>query len=130
MGAGISKKALYGRIYNSLKRIQRELETAGVVTKYRGQQLYSGDDAHGGFNISIRVIRASNGECAGINTVYIPASGERVKDETYCFNGANGDFKQGIARVKQIFVKATVVDDTLDCQGVCKDCGNGTSQHA
>jgi hypothetical protein len=99
MGAGISQKVLNAHYYRRLKLLQRELISAGVPTAYRQFQLFSGNDAHNGFNISYNTLRASNGETCGMLHVSIAAS-ETHEKEHY---GRQWDSAEGIERIKQLF---------------------------
>lgn len=93
MAAGISQRDMNRKYYRRLKKLQYELESAGVKTIYRRFQLFSGDGAHDGFNICYRTLRASNGETAGLLQVYITSDGPESNPET------------GIARIKAKFGK-------------------------
>ena len=71
MGAGVSQKVMNGYYYRSLKKLQRELEVAGVPCQYGRFQLFGVRNGMwytengGAFRISYRTLRASNGETAG-----------------------------------------------------------------
>lgn len=104
MSAGISTKAMNSRIRRRLKKIQNQLGVAGVKTSYRNYSLArfeaDGSQKIGGFNISFRVIRASNGESAATPTVYI----SHVNVNVDGFYGGwdannNGSFDQGLAAI-------------------------------
>lgn len=66
MGAGLSSKQLYNRIYGRLRRHMRTLAKAGATdVHYKSEQvcgLYRGEH----FRLYYNVMRASNGECCGI----------------------------------------------------------------
>ncbi len=66
MGAGLSKKQLYGRQYRLLQRHMGTLGRAGAVgLRYKNLKVYG---CFGGevFVLRYNVLRASNGEVAGI----------------------------------------------------------------
>lgn len=94
MGAGVSQKVINGYYYRSLKRIQRELEAAGVPSVY-GRWHLGGN----GWGIHYNTLRASNGETCGM--MYVTIDSPR---ESY---GRNWDSEKGIARIKQLFGKQT-----------------------
>ena len=94
MGAGVSQKTMNGYYYRALKKIQRELQAAGVYSEYKSFGLhYVGEDR--GFGYSYRTIRASNGETAGIPSVWI-----RYQGKTEEFNDLSD---AGIKRIKEVF---------------------------
>ena len=63
MGAGLSKEREYQIVYRELKKIQRELDAAGVKSTYRKRSLTQYDLKGKGFFITFRRSNASNGEC-------------------------------------------------------------------
>ena len=113
MGAGLSQKQIKSRIYNRLKTIQRNLGKAGVPVSYHNYQLCRFETANsphiGGWNISFRTSRASNGEVAGVPAVYITNS---IRGD-FKFGGFDqdslGSFDQGIAHLIQIFSEREAV---------------------
>ena len=46
MGAGISKRLMNARIYRQLRKIQAELDAAGVCSRYKRLQLRGWDDVN------------------------------------------------------------------------------------
>ena len=91
MGAGVSQKVMNGYYYRRLKKLQWELEGAGVASQYGRFQLMSNT---GDWRVSFNTLRASNGETCGMMHVAI---GET---ERY---GRNWDSDKGIARIKELF---------------------------
>ena len=98
MGAGVSQKAMNGYYYRRLKKIQWELERAGVASKYERFQLFGATGEP--WNIQFSTLRASNGETCGLMYVTV---GE---NEQY---GKNWDAEKGIARIKELYGKPTEV---------------------
>lgn len=109
MGAGLSNKQIQGRVYRRLLAVGRDLHKAGINTIYRRGALvfFEGDGitfpynrTDGGFNISYRISRASNGEVFGTPTVFMTYKGEAKQ---YGFSDTGGTFEQGIAFIKENF---------------------------
>lgn len=92
MGAGVSQKVVNGHYYRRLKKLQRELEAAGVPSQYGRWQLLS---TTGDWRISFNTLRASNGETCGMMHIAIGNPQENY--------GKNWDAEKGIARIKQLF---------------------------
>jgi hypothetical protein len=93
MGAGVSQKTMNGYYYRRLKKLQRELEVAGVPSVY-GRWHLGGN----GWGVYFNTLRASNGETCGMMHVCIDAPLERY--------GKNWDAEKGIARIKELFGRA------------------------
>jgi len=71
MGAGISDKALYGRLYRRLHGILREMRKRfgeACNMRYENRSLV-GDVAGVACEVYYSMLRASNGECAGMPCV-------------------------------------------------------------
>jgi hypothetical protein len=112
MGAGLSKAQIDGRIYSRLSSMKRDLQRAGVSVSYRRQQLFLNDVANvgGGFNVSFKVSRASNGETFGAPIITIHPPDPMLEHEVFggwCTDKQNGTFDQGVARLKQLFKTPT-----------------------
>lgn len=114
MAAGLSQKQIYRRVYSRLKQTQRELFKAGVSTVYKRRTLAWFDTGlaphiDGGFNVNFYVSRASNGEVAGFQNVYLVFNGEYKE---YGWQKPAGTFEQGIEQVKTLFAQVvpTVVE--------------------
>lgn len=120
MGAGLSTKQINGRIYNRLQTVKRQLERAGVAVIYKDYSLVRYETEHtqkiGGFNISYRISRASNGETAGFAGVLI--SGALQGDGRYSRMASEGTFEQGIAKVIEIFGEPELVFTAMDTLGM------------
>lgn len=100
MSAGISQKRMNAIYYNRLKKIQHELEAAGVPTNYKQFRLYGFPSLSDNFSIGFRTLRASNGETAGLMNINIDHNGV---NEVFFFPKAKPE--DGIARIKQLFGK-------------------------
>src|ERR1700690_1070996 len=75
MGAGVSQKVMNGYYYRRLKKIQIELDQAGVCSTY-SRGVLSGHDEYNTkayWTIGFRTLRASNGETAGLIQVNLSA---------------------------------------------------------
>lgn len=111
MGAGLSQAAFDARVRRRLLRMQRELAAVGINTEYSKYQLVYQEPedgrVSGGFNISYRRINASNGECAGLPSVYISAFG--IESRRY----DHLEFERGMKRVREIFSPLPEPDDTV-----------------
>lgn len=83
MGAGISSKDWRKRLYNSLKKFQRQLIKAGVPTLYKNLQLFpdtTGLKDEIAFNITYYSIGpASNGERAARLVVWLQVNAEPIR---------------------------------------------------
>ena len=106
MGAGLSQKQIYSRVYDRLQSIKRDLECQGVAVIYRKQSLirYEVENSQkiGGFNISFRISNSSNGEVAGFPTVYI--TGALRDNGNYGWHQPSNDtFEAGISKLVELF---------------------------
>lgn len=105
MAAGLTPKQIRARIRYRLRKIQVELEHAGVPTLYHRYQLCpmleEGQDVNQAFNVSFRVLRASNGEVSVLARITVIRS-DGVRED-YGMTYPAGTFEQGIARIKQLF---------------------------
>jgi hypothetical protein len=103
MAAGLSKRQIYRRVYSRLKQLQWELARAGVYSVYRKQQLASDEDKNPSglqFNVSFRILSASNGEVAGLPVVTIWEN--RVVPQKEIYGEIMGTFDAGIRRLKEV----------------------------
>jgi hypothetical protein len=98
MGAGLSQKQIYTRTYNRLQRHMYDLRAAGVDAGYSDRVVKGQDEWGNGFSISYKVLRASNGEVAGLPTVSIVNGGKRQSFEWL-------QFERGLDEVKKLFTK-------------------------
>ena len=69
MGAGISSKALYKKVYNRLDKIRRDVNASGGNLTYKNREL-NGFVGALPVNIYYSISYASNGECAGFLNVW------------------------------------------------------------
>jgi hypothetical protein len=69
MGAGLTKKQIYNRIYDSLQNSKWKIIKAGGIAEYRERAL-RGIYKNQPFKISFDIYHASNGEVAGIRRFY------------------------------------------------------------
>jgi hypothetical protein len=109
MSAGLSTKQINSRIYNRLQTIKSQLTRAGVPVVYHVQRLGNFVPATGRavgagcWNISFRVIHASNGETAGAPCIVIQNSAQG----DFTFGGFNernnGSFADGIAKLIELY---------------------------
>lgn len=95
MGAGVSQKVMNGHYYRRLKKIQRELEVAGVACQYGGLELFS---TTGDWKMSFNTLRASNGETCGMLYIFVGLHNGVMKSY-----GKNWDAENGIEAIKQQF---------------------------
>lgn len=96
MGRGVTRKEAYNIQYRGLKRVQRELLTAGVPTSYKDRELrpvgYPADPA---FRVHYTTLGpASNGETAFLLVV-------RIGTEVY--GGTRWNSTEGLNRLKNEF---------------------------
>ena len=99
MGAGVSQKVMNGHYYRRLKKIQRELERAGVPSQYGRFQLFGKGEGRKAWAAFYNTLRASNGETCGLLHISIN-HGDFIPLESY---GKNWDSDKGIARIKELF---------------------------
>jgi hypothetical protein len=92
MAAGLSAKRQYEIIYRRLKKIEGDLNRAGIKAVYGNRQVV--DEATQGkeFQIYYHRLNASNGECALFPVLYLNEGGTRVE---YYFM----DFEKGLAKL-------------------------------
>ena len=76
MGAGISSKALYKKMYNRLDKIRRDVNASGGNLTYKNREL-NGFVGALPVNIYYSISYASNGECAGF--LYIWCGGMKME---------------------------------------------------
>jgi len=111
MSAGLSTKQINDRIYNRLQTVKRQLERAGVPVHYHKFQLTrfepENSRAIGGWNISFRIIHASNGEVAGSPQIYISGStqGDFRFGGFLATSASNGSFEDGIKKLIELFAE-------------------------
>jgi hypothetical protein len=113
MGAGVSQKVMNQHYYNRLKKIQRELEAAGVASKYASYNL-SGSNAQGSFDIFFSTLRASNGETAGMLNVIVTE--QAGKTDTYVFPKSLPE--DGIKHIKEVF--SSKQSKVFDVNGIAR----------
>jgi hypothetical protein len=126
MSAGLSTKQINSRIYNRLQTIKRQLSRAGVPSTYHAHQLCRFETVNtpniGGWNISFRVIRASNGESAGTPSLYITNS----LQGGFHFGGwdadNNGAFADGIKKLIELYAEVQYDGHLLPWPHHCLEC--------
>jgi hypothetical protein len=126
MSAGATQQQKTRHTYNTLHRIQRELQTAGVTTQYRkasrvesAHLVYFTDTEYpnmqdGGFNIKLTWGNMSNGGSVGYPVIYFVHQGAT---KTFCLGSPHGDYEKGIAKIVEVFAapKPTAYTDGCVC---------------
>ncbi len=101
MGAGVSQKTMNGYYYRRLKKIQRELQAAGVPCTYSRYMLIGTTEMRLAWRVAFNTLRASNGEpLRGMMQVYIsPSCCMPNWPSLY----ESGTIELGLERIKQRF---------------------------
>ena len=101
MGARLSQKQIYGRVYRRLQRLNYLLWKVGVDAGYESLSLAARTD-RATFKAWYNVLRASNGEVAGLLQVRMTLDGRDIPVSQYA------NFEDIVKKAEEVFILSQV----------------------